>query len=143
MADPARVRPDLQPNADPRLNDPLNPLPTAGPAMGGSPETDPRYQAANQDPRVDNRPVVESRGAGSGVIIAAIVVALAIVAYFAFAPGTSEVPPVEPTTSAPASPPDAMAPAAPATPTAPAPDATAPAPAEPAPAPAAPAPAPG
>lgn len=134
MADPARVRPDLQPNADPRLNDPLNPTPPMG-----APETDPRYTAANQDPRVDNRPVVESRGAGSGVIVAAIVVALAIVAYFAFAPGPSDTPPVEPTTSAPATPaPDASAPAAPATPSAPAPDASAPA--QPAPAaPAAPA----
>jgi hypothetical protein len=156
MAETARRRPDLEASADPRLNDPVNPLPSAG----STAETDPRYRPANQDPRVDNRTVVTSRGAGSGVIIAAIVVALAIIAYFAFAPDTATVPPVEPSTSAPASPPDATAPstpapatpapdatapAAPSTPATPQPDATAPAapatpaPAEPAPAPAAPA----
>ena len=142
MADAAR-RLDPKPS-DPRLNDPLNPT-TAVPGV------DPRIQAANEDPRVNNIPVVESRGPGNGVIIAAVVLVLAVIAYFMFAPGTNAPAPEPATTSEPAAPatpapatpaPDAMAPAAPATPApdaaapaTPAPDATAPAaPAQPAPA---------
>jgi hypothetical protein len=152
MANPSRI-------PDPRLNDPANP----STPVGADPlSSDPRLNPANsQDPRVvDNRNVVESRGAGSGVLIAAVVLVLAIIAYFVFAPGTdTAVTPTDgtvttepatpaPDATAPATPapdatapaPDATAPAAPADPATPAPDATAPA--EPAPAPAEPAPAP-
>ena len=145
MANPARV-------PDPRNTDPLNPIPPAG--------TDPFTPDARNpvnDPRVINR--VETRSGGSSVLIAAIVLVLAVIAYFVFARGTDNAPvaPGEPATTtttepapapdatAPAAPattaPDAMAPAAPADPATPAPDAAAPAPAEPAPAPAEPAPA--
>ena len=151
MANPARV-PDPRP-------DPLNPVPPAG----ADPFTpDARNPANTSDPNVVNR--VESRSGGSSVLIAAIVLVLAVIAYFIFAPGTGETPPApgEPatTTTEPATPapdatapdaaapadpatpaPDATAPAAPADPAAPAPDAAAPAPADPAPAPAEPAPA--
>ena len=151
MANPARV-PDPRP-------DPLNPVPPAG----ADPFTpDARNPANTSDPNVVNR--VETRSGGSSVLIAAIVLVLAVIAYFIFAPGTGETPPApgEPatTTTEPATPapdatapdaaapadpatpaPDATAPAAPADPAAPAPDAAAPAPAEPAPAPAEPAPA--
>ena len=156
MANPARV-PDPRP-------DPLNPVPPAG-ADPFTPEA--RNPANNSDPRVVNR--VESRSGGSSVLIAAIVLVLAVIAYFVFAPGSDNAP-VEPATTttepaapapdatapaapapdatAPAAPadpvtpaPDATAPAAPADPAAPAPDASAPAPAQPAPAPAEPAPA--
>ena len=151
MANPARV-PDPRP-------DPLNPVPPAG----ADPFTpDARNPANTSDPNVVNR--VETRSGGSSVLIAAIVLVLAVIAYFIFAPGTGETPPApgEPATTttepampapdatapdatAPADPatpaPDATAPAAPADPAAPAPDAAAPAPAEPAPAPAEPAPA--
>ena len=151
MANPARV-PDPRP-------DPLNPVPPAG----ADPFTpDARNPANTSDPNVVNR--VETRSGGSSVLIAAIVLVLAVIAYFIFAPGTGETPPApgEPatTTTEPATPapdatapdaaapadpaapaPDATAPAAPADPATPAPDAAAPAPAEPAPAPAEPAPA--
>jgi hypothetical protein len=150
MANPSRI-------PDPRQNDPDNPSTPVGTDPLSS---DPRLNPANsQDPRVvDNRNVVESRGAGSGVLIAAVVLVLAIIAYFMFAPGTdTAVTPTDDTvTTEPATPapdatapapdatapaaPDATAPAAPADPATPAPDATAPA--EPPPAPAEPAPAP-
>jgi hypothetical protein len=136
MANPSRI-------PDPRLNDPENP----STPVGADPlSSDPRLNPANsQDPRVvDNRNVVQSRGAGSGVLIAAVVLVLAIIAYFVFAPGTDTAvtPTGDTTTTEPATPaPDATAPAPDATaPATPAPDATAPA--EPAPAPAEPAPAP-
>ncbi|WP_274627180.1 hypothetical protein [Arvimicrobium flavum] len=148
MAHPAR-RFDEATEGAPSAVDPLNPAPPAT-----DPATDPRYRAAN-DPRVDNSTVVQSRSPGSGVLIAALVIVLAVIAYFLFAPGAPEtsVPVDQPaTTSEPATPapdtmapaPDATAPAAPATPAAPAPDATAPAspetPAAPAPESSAPAP---
>ncbi len=147
MANPARV-------PDPRHTDPLNPIPSAG----ADPFTpDARNPANSSDPRIVNR--VETRSGGSSVLIAAIVLVLAVIAYFIFAPGSDNAPvaPGEPATTtepaapapdatapaAPATPaapaPDVMAPAAPADPAAPSPDAAAPAPAEPAPAPAAPA----
>ncbi|MEP9387205.1 hypothetical protein [Mesorhizobium sp. KR9-304] len=141
MANPARV-------PDPRT-DPLNPAPPAGadPFTPGA-----RNPANSSDPRVVNR--IETRSGGSSVLIAAIVLVLAVIAYFVFAPGSDNAP-VEPatTTTEPAAPapdatapaPDATAPAAPADPATPAPDATAPAapadPAAPAPDAAAPAPA--
>ncbi len=147
MANPARV-PDPRP-------DPLNPVPPAG----ADPFTpDDRNPANTSDPRVVNR--VESRSGGSSVLIAAIVLVLAVIAYFVFAPASDNTPvaPGEPATTttepatpapdatAPAAPaPDATAPATPADPATPAPDATAPAapadPAAPAPDAAAPAPA--
>ena len=149
MANPARV-PDPRP-------DPLNPVPPAG----ADPFTpDARNPANTSDPNVVNR--VETRSGGSSVLIAAIVLVLAVIAYFIFAPASDNTPvaPGEPATTttepaapapdatAPAAPadpatpaPDATAPEAPADPAAPAPDAAAPAPAEPAPAPAEPAPA--
>lgn len=133
MANPSRI-------PDPR--DPANP----STPLGTDPlSSDPRLNPANsQDPRaVDNRNIVESRSAGSGVLIAAVVLVLAIIAYFVFAPGTdTAVTPTDDTvTTEPATPtdpaapaPDATAPAAPADPATPAPDATAPAdPAMPAP----------
>ncbi|MGE0282610.1 MAG: hypothetical protein AB7P20_18630 [Rhizobiaceae bacterium] len=143
MAEPARR---LDP-VDPKVN-PANAIPSSAGAI--PPERDPRFQSANQDARVDNRPIVEKRGAGSGVIIAGIVVVLAVIAYFMFAPGAEAPAPGDPaTTSEPAAPPaapapDATAPAAPVTPPASEPNAIAPAepatpPATEAPAPAAPA----
>jgi hypothetical protein len=139
MANPSRI-------PDPRVNDPDNP----STPVGADPlSSDPRLNPANsQDPRVvDNRNVVQSRGAGSGVLIAAVVLVLAVIAYFVFAPGTDTAvtPTGDAVTTEPATPaPDATAPATPApdatAPATPAPDATAPA--EPAPAPAEPAPAP-
>lgn len=132
---------------DPRYTDPANPVPPTGidPALD---PYDARVSAANtDDPRIINR--VESRSSGSGMLIVAAVLVLAVVAYFVFAPGGNEMPaPADPAvTTEPATPPmapaapDAMAPAAPATPDTMAPAATTPAPVEPAPAPANPAPA--
>ena len=74
MANPARV-------PDPRHTDPLNPVPPTG----ADPFTPESRDPAN-DPRVVNR--VESRSGGSSVLIAAIVLVLAVIAYFVFAPGT-------------------------------------------------------
>jgi len=156
MANPVRM-PD--PRDEARNADPLNPIPPAA-----DPVTPGARNPAN-DPRVVNR--VETRSGGSSVMIAAIVLVLAVIAYFVFAPGSQNAPPApgepavtttEPATPAPAAPapdatapaapadpvtpaPDATAPAAPADPAAPAPESSAPAPAEPAPAPAEPAPA--
>lgn len=142
MAEPARKLHEYS------ANDPRNPTdPVGGPVD----PLDPRVTNAS-DNVIDNRRVVEGRGAGNGAIIAAIVLVLAVIAYFVFAPGTSQTPaPSDPaTTSEPAAPatpapapdatapaaPDATAPAAPATPPAAEPNAMqpAPAPAEPAPA---------
>lgn len=151
MANPSRI-------PDPRISDPLNPTPLAADSVNEDPRiagssTDPRYNPANSkpDPRIVNR--VESRSGGSGMLIAGVVLVLAVIAYFVFAPGneTTVAPPTEPAATQPATPPaaeapvtpapDAMAPAAPADPATPAPDSMAPA--EPAaPAPATPAPAP-
>lgn len=143
MANPARRYEETDPAA--RATDPVNPVPP----LATDPATDSRYRAAN-DPRVDNSTVVQSRSAGNGVLIAALVIVLAVIAYFIFAPGTPEttVPADQPATTGETTAPDATAPAAPAdgtttapadTTTAPAPDATAPAPAPDATAPAAPA----
>jgi len=137
MANPARKyddRPELSPGADPYA--PVPPLVTDPAAR------DPRI-AAN-DPYVNNQ--VVTRGSGNGVIIAAVVLVLAVVAFFIFGPGVSNDPavtPDQPAVTAPVDPaapageatpaPNAMAPAAPADPAVTAPDATAPAaPADPA-----------
>lgn len=125
MANPQRA-PDPQ--------DPMNPVPPLS-----SDPFDQRMNPANtQDPAYDNRVTVQERSGGTGVLIAAVVLVLAIVAYFMFAPGTTNMPaPDQPTTTEPAAPaPTAPEPSA-AAPVAP--EATAPAtPAEPAPAPAEP-----
>jgi hypothetical protein len=150
MANPSRIH-------DPRLDDPINPATTPGvDPLTINPRLDP---ANSQDPRVANSTVVQSRSGGTGVLIAAVIIVLALAAYFLFAPGSqTTVVPTEPAVTtepatpapdatAPAAPgdtiapaPDATAPAEPADPVAPAPESSAPAPAEPtAPAPAAPA----
>jgi hypothetical protein len=141
MADPARkYQPD--PTAG---QDPFNPAPR--------PSSDPlepeplMTDIGRGDPYVDNRQQVRGTS-GNGLLIGAVIVVLAAVAFYIFGPGATETtaPPAEApaTTTAPA--PDATAPAAPADQAAPAPQgaapaAPAPAPAEPAPAQPAPAPA--
>lgn len=133
MANPARKVDPL--DADPRPIDPAAPVgldPLApGAARTGTAGVDPRVHPG----AVDNRTVVQTRRSGSGVLIAAIVVVLAIIAYFVFAPGDTMPPAVttdEPVVTEPATPaapaPDAAAPATPAPDAAaPAPDAAAPA----------------
>ena len=79
MANPARV-------PDPRPTDPLNPVPHSG-ADPFNP--DPRNPANSQEPHIINR--VESRSGGSGVLIAAVVLVLAVIAYFVFAPADETV----------------------------------------------------
>jgi len=122
MANPGNPDPN-----DPRLTDPLNPA----------------RQHGNGDPVIDNRTTVGSRGSGSGWLIAAIVVVLAIVAYFVFgrsaeAPSPGEPPAAGETAPAQPAPSDGgtMKPAepAPAPATPPANNSTEPAPATPAPA---------
>lgn len=114
--------------------DPLNPDPRGNPPP--HPASDPTR--AGVDPaRVDNRTIVQSRSSGTGVMIAAVVIILAIIAYFVFGnsgptPGPDAPPPPAATEPAPTAP----APATPTPPAAePAPAPTQPAPAEPAPAP--------
>lgn len=126
MANPARKY-DERTEGVSHQSDPLNPAPP----LASDPLTgDPRFNPAN-DPRVVNTTVAQSSGMGNSVIVAALVIVLAVIAYFVFAPGAPQttVPADQPaTTSEPATPaPDAMAPAAPADPATPAPDATAPA----------------
>ncbi len=115
MANPARNPDPVDPET--RSTDPLAP--------------DPRATTTNS--KTVNR--VESRSAGTGILIAAVVIVLALIAYFAFAPGdeVDGVPGDATVTEQPADvvpAPDATAPAAPAdtapADTAPAPDATAP-----------------
>jgi hypothetical protein len=134
MAEPARKY-DPDPAAG---QDPFNPVPrpSSDPAAPEPLTTD----IGRSDPHVDNRP--DARGAsGNGLLIGAVIVILAAIAFYIFGPGATETtaPPAETpaTTTAPA--PDATAPAAPADQAAPAPQGAAPA--EPAPAPAEPAPA--
>ena len=68
--------------------DPLNPVPIPA---GADPFTpDARNPANTSDPRVVNR--VETRSGGSSVLIAAIVLVLAVIAYFVFAPGSDNAP---------------------------------------------------
>jgi hypothetical protein len=130
MANPARKFDD-RPEVNPRANDPYNP---ASPMDADPVARDPRV-AAN-DPLVNT--TVVDRGTGNGVIIAAVLLVLAVVAFFIFGPGvgddavvtdqpattTEEPAVVAPDATLPA--PDATAPAAPADPATPAPDATAP-----------------
>lgn len=146
MANPARKPDDPQ---DPRVvNDPVNPVPPLG--------TDPAQPRMSADtPRSDDPVMRSDRGMGTSVLIAAVVLALAVIAYFMFSPqGTETVAPTDqPATTEPATPsapaPESTAPTTPAptdtAPTTPAPSDSAPAtPTEPAPAqpdPATPAPA--
>lgn len=109
MANPARRYDETDPAA--RATDPVNPVPP----LASDPATDPRYRAAN-DPRVDNSTIVQSRSAGNGVLIAALVIVLAVIAYFIFAPGTPEttVPADQPAATGETTVPDATAPTPPA-----------------------------
>ena len=122
MANPQRV-------PDPRLDDPFTQPPPAGTGPLNERLTNP------DDTRIDNRTIVSERRSGSGVLIAVVVLVVAVIAYFLFAPGGQDtpVPADQPAaTTEPAAPqPSATAPAAPApdatAPATPAPDATAPA----------------
>ncbi len=108
----------------PRAVDPLNPVPPIT-----DPASEPRFTPAN-DPRIEKTTVVQSRGGGTGLMIAALVIVLAAIAYFMFAPGTPQtsVPADQPAmTNEPVTPTPAPAPAPDASTTTPAPDATAPA----------------
>lgn len=125
MADPNKPDPN-----DPRLTDPLNPVPPL----------------STSDPRVTNPPPMEARSGGSTWLISLIVIVLAIAAYYIFVRGEPAAPPAEQPAAtepapAPAEPAPAPAPAEPAPAPAPAEPAPAPAPTETQPAPAAPAPA--
>jgi len=137
MAQPNRI-------PDPRLTEqvppPAGPIPGVDPLAGA-----PIHPANTQDPRIDPRVTAErTAGAGSGWLVALVVVVLALAAYFMFAPNREATVPAgdavttEPVAPAPA--PDAVAPPPPADAAPPAPEGAAPA--EPAPAPAEPAPAP-
>lgn len=155
MADPARRTDETRADLPPMSTDPFNPVP---PLVPEETIAEDRYANAN-DPRVVNRVDIQAeRRTGTSVLIAAVVLILALIAYLVFASGTPDtaLPPESPAVTAPAGEaapaPNAMAPAepnamAPAE-TAPEgaapaePNAAAPAPAEPAPAPATPAPAP-
>ena len=133
MANPVRNYDDPR---DPRLaQDPINPVPPLGP----DPRT-PEPRIASNDPRPGSTTVVQAdRGAGTGVLIAAVVIVLALVAYFVFGrDGTDTVAPPEQHAATEPAAPGAAAPAAPADQAAPAPQAAEPA----APAPGATAPAP-
>jgi hypothetical protein len=123
MANPQRV-------PDPRLDDPLTP-----PPLAGTGPLNERMTPNPDDPRIDNRTIVTERKSGSGVLIAVVVLVVAVIAYFLFAPGgqNTPVPADQPAaTTEPAAPqPSATAPASPApeatAPATPAPNATAPA----------------
>ena len=146
MANPVRNYDDPR-TRDPRVAaDPLNPIPPLGP----DPRT-PEPRIASNDPVPGSTTVVRSdRGAGTGVLIAAAVIVLAVIAFFVFGRGGADLPadttaaPEQPAVTEPAAPgaaaPEATAPAEPAAPAQPAPQAAEPAPAEPAPAQPAPAP---
>lgn len=146
MAAPARKY-----EPDPGLNqDPVNPVP---PGLTDPVGPGPAVNDAGSRPIVENQQI--SRGSGGGVLIAAIIVILAAVAFYMFGPGMAgkapegtTAPPAATTESAPANTapdtgtttePNAMAPSAPAeqsvAPKAEAPAEQAPA-AQPAPAPA-------
>lgn len=123
MAEPARKHPEYQ---DPRTLDPMNPIPRPIPEER-------RFEAAN-DPRVDQRAILEqqSRWGGNGFMVAVIALLVAAAAYFLLGPTSQAPAPMEPPAAAA---PESTAPA-PATPAPAAPEATTPtepAPATPAP----------
>jgi len=141
MEDLMATHPDRPDPNDPRLTDPLNPIP----APPGT------------DPRVDDPIPAQARGSGSTWLMRLVVLVLAIVAYYIFGRSATEAPPPEqpaasqsaPAPTEPAAPMQS-APAEPSAPAQPAPPAEAPtmqpeqppaetAPAQPAPAPAQPA----
>lgn len=101
MANPARKY-DERPDATSSVVDPLNPVPPTA----TDPSSDPRFHPAN-DPRLDDT-IVKQRSAGNGVLIAALVIVLAAIAYFVFAPST---PSNAPATQQPAATETAPAPA--------------------------------
>jgi hypothetical protein len=155
MADPARRIDETRADQPPMSPDPFNPLPPLTPEEAAAEQ---RYANANE-PRVENRVDVQAeRRTGTSVLIAAVVLILALIAYLVFASGTPDtaLPPEGPAVTEPAGEaapaPNAMAPAEPnaAAPAetapegaAPAePEAAAPVPVEPPPATPAPAPAP-
>ena len=72
-------------NPDPRLNDPVAAPLTGNPAI----DTANRGAANSTDPKYADRTVVSSRRNGSGVMIAAIILVLAVAAYFLFMPRTA------------------------------------------------------
>lgn len=116
------VNPNKPDPNDPRLTDPLNPVPPL----------------STSDPRIANPPPIEPRSGGSTWLIAMIVIVLAVAAYYIFVRSEPTVPPAEqPVATEPAPAPAESTPApAPADPApAPAPTETQPSPAEPAPAP--------
>ncbi len=138
MANPVRNQDDPRAR-DPRVvEDNLNPIPPLGP----DPRT-PEPRIASNDTVPGSTAVVNTdRGAGTGVLIAAVVIVLAVIAFFVFGRGGADVPAdttaapeqpavTEPGAAAPeATPPAGQAAPAPeaAEPAAPAPGATAPAP---------------
>jgi len=131
MADPARKY-----DPDPALGqDPFNPAPAPIPGLGPDPVA---TEARRGDTIIDNRGAVAGTG-GNGLLIGAVIVVLAVVAFFVFGPSfreTAAPPATQPATTEPAAP----AATAPADQAAPAPNATAPAENAPAPAEQAPAP---
>lgn len=130
MANPVRNQNDPR-TRDPRVvEDTFNPIPPLGP----DPRT-PEPRIASNDPAPGSAAVVRTdRGAGTGVLIAAVVIVLAVIAFFVFGRGGADVPadttaaPEQPAVTEPATP-GAAAPAAtpPADQAAPAPEATEPA----------------
>ena len=113
----------------------MSPLPPAD-----SDPLDPYTRPSAPDPRIDSRKVGSST-ATNGILVAAVIAVLAVIAYFMFAGGSPTTIDEAATPATTETAPDATAPAEPATPPAaapsdtmaPAPDATAPAePAQPA-----------
>jgi hypothetical protein len=144
MAEPARKFDE--PRTNPPISpDPFNPMPPLTPEAALAEE---RHANANERPIVNRVDVQAERRTGTSVLIAAVVLIIALIAYLVFASGDPEtaVPPQGTAVTEPAPAPTAVAPAEPATePSAAAPAETAPeatAPAETAPATPAPAPAP-
>lgn len=128
MADPVRKY------DDPAVGqDPFNPAP---PIAGGPLGPDPLVTDTKRgDTYIDNRSAVKGTS-GNGLLIGAVVIVLAAVAFYVFGPGArNSAPPAEqPAATAPATetPPAATAPADQMAPKAEAPATTAPATAEPA-----------
>jgi hypothetical protein len=98
MAEPARKY-DPDP---PRAQDPFNPAPPLSDPARPEPLT-----TDTTDPRTDMKDkYAEPRRSGNGVLIAVVVLVLAAIAFYVFAPGANEttVPTAEPQSTAPAEP---------------------------------------